>query len=381
MKIYNCNWSSLDNHLQQIQKQWMPELNNKMNSLFDWISWFMPDWDVINTLTNWRQIEHVESDLDDLGIQKTLTIRQDSFIVSFNYNQPNLEVNSNDSSLIIQNMITGSNYYWETNENNVWNSFENNILTIHDGTISASQDSYICFDVAPLEYKQGFYNITTDVGVLICADSNSDKYFLLNKNIPTGYYIEEIETSVYMIYDSYGIPVVISDSVLKNLPIGFSCIYNFQQTDDIKIIDENKKRIDNYLIWPLGNGGFYLWNNSFKWQTEYFANDYNEYANKIFINITPDALRYYAEKTIPLGYTTIELVTTEISTPTCVQNLYWVEDNTIVPYLEYNGEEIIFDSEHSIEYFSNDSKCRQNRLKVKLNTVNPFSDNLKLKVF
>ena len=71
-----------------------------------------------------------------------------------------------------------------------------------------------------------------------------------------------------------------------NFPSGYVCILNKQPVGLNNDKNSIKNDLSNYLITPIGNGGYYnIWWNNDILQADYVANELNNFSNKITINL------------------------------------------------------------------------------------------------
>jgi len=79
-----------------------------------------------------------------------------------------------------------------------------------------------------------------------------------------------------------------------NFPAGYACLSNYQPAGEVDDTSSTSKRnLSSYLIYPLGNGGYYQWNyiNSIL-SANYYENKLGQLSNVSVINLSLMPLRY-----------------------------------------------------------------------------------------
>lgn len=430
MKIYNFNYTTLP--WKRIQHQDFPLLNKKIISLFDWMSWYQPDWDIINSVNNWRHGEELSTDLSQIPsleypFKKQITLRinnqtktvdlfdvteleylqgfyndsinnsgilvyhKDSAASYWNEYIAQTESTATYSELIniaqvataanlntpffIHNVRTGGYFveHLEDNENLRAALAECNLRGYQDvALVSTTEDlesSFACY----FEDNSYFYvfvplddpNYDT---VIACYRGDAvfnNIYHGVRGTILEGCTIKR-SGDIYIIDSSEGgnKDKVTFDNV-SSLPTGYCCISKWQQEGLSDAANIKQYRIDNYYIWPLGNGGFYSNRSGVNESImNYLQNDYEKFVNKTYINFLTDIPRYIVDPSIEVfdqgtivkdlnSYSIFALESNNQS------RIYWLGEDTIIPYVYLDStpedsntfyqEEVFFDSFYSLD--------------------------------
>lgn len=96
---------------------------------------------------------------------------------------------------------------------------------------------------------------------------------------------ESYEPDIYGENDIFSVKDINTVSYM-NFPVGYICILNKQPVGANNEQNPIKNNLSNYLIAPMGNGGYYdiWWNNNIL-QADYKANELNNFSNKLTINL------------------------------------------------------------------------------------------------
>lgn len=141
-----------------------------------------------------------------------------------------------------------------------------------------------------------------------------------------------------------------------NFPSGYICILNKQPTGANNEQNPIKNNLSNYLIAPIGNGGYYdiWWNNSVL-QANYKANELNNFSSKLTINLAQncryinpsnDTFSFTGEKlnvTIPNWYIDNDKVKPQLSDK--YKNI-WTGQEDLIAQLHFGGEKIFADVQY-----------------------------------
>lgn len=368
MKIYNCNFTNIP--FQYLVKKEFPFFNQKVQTLYDWINWFTPDWDIINSTDNWRILYNMKTDLTEIPedrFSNTVTNPYHSIgnFLFFGYNE---EYNFDIFDVTDLEQLQG--FYNDSNLGRkgilVYRG-EEKIISLSPSSYKISK--YCCLYGTLLENYRIF------------------QYVIDGPSTTTYYTIEEFKGTIENEgeYIEWWEPV---DGITpKNcgfFEIGFCCICNWQRENCSEEGREKQYHLNNYFTWPLGNGSFYDFSVTEKLIATYVRNDYEVYANATLFNIFECYPRYYlVNKQFPLSHIYKEYNSYQIKTGTSL----WLNDNAIIPFTftdtETNGqhfqEEIIFDSTFSFNYDSIDNvKVSTLGFDIKRRNLIP---NLKIDVF
>ena len=175
--------------------------------------------------------------------------------------------------------------------------------------------------------------------VTMSYDAENKTY---QKNIKTaGDYIltEKIDFSNYM-----------------NFPSGYICILNKQPTGLNNEQNPIKNNLANYLIAPMGNGGYYdIWWNNNNLQADYTANELNNFSNKLTINLAQNcrylnpSYKVFSFKNNNLNITipnwVIDNTKTEPQLVDRYQNI-WTGQEDIVAQTYFNNEKVFADVQY-----------------------------------
>lgn len=195
------------------------------------------------------------------------------------------------------------------------------------------------FFPAHLQLHQGFYN-NSNYGDALLGYWDGDYIYPISQNTFTPFKSDE---SVQV--ESY------------DFPSGYSCIMNKLSAGKNDPENIYKRNIDNYLIYPLGNGSFFTLHTYQKdLLAKYRRNDMDGFINQIIINLS-SSLRYFLHKTNNTSidnsgsWTSLNYYE-EDSDPhyiADIDNNLWTGDEDIVPEIYSNNNELIIcDSKHQI---------------------------------
>lgn len=141
-----------------------------------------------------------------------------------------------------------------------------------------------------------------------------------------------------------------------NFPTGYICILNKQPTGANNERNPIKNNLSNYLIAPMGNGGYYdiWWNNNIL-QADYNANELNNFSNKLTINLAQNC-RYINPSnntfsftgkqlnvTIPNWYIDNNKVKPQLSDK---HNNIWTGQEDLIAQTYFNGEKMFTDVQY-----------------------------------
>lgn len=216
-------------------------LNTQTQSIYNYLYYLNPDYKIINS-PNWKD-PWTEEDLIDKGFQKLIIVR----IPTKRWDD-----------------IAGE---W------VIDYIEQNVMA---------------FFPAKLTYRQGFLNLQdTDVSLLLYTkEEDSDHYvYLLDTHDKLAW--EELSEGTYYI-------TMPNNYQLNDIfPSGYCCISNVQPTGEDNEFADIKHNLSSYLIYPLGNGGFYNWdfyNTSLN--ASFRANELANLSNTNILNFSLSTLRF-----------------------------------------------------------------------------------------
>lgn len=143
-----------------------------------------------------------------------------------------------------------------------------------------------------------------------------------------------------------------------NFPSGYVCILNKQPAGVNNEQNSIKNNLSNYLIAPMGNGGYYdiWWNNNIL-QANYKANELNNFSSKLTINLAQncryvnpsnDTFSFTGEQlnvTIPNWYIDNETVKPQL----CDKHKnIWTGQEDLIAQPHFNGEKIFADMQYDL---------------------------------
>ena len=175
------------------------------------------------------------------------------------------------------------------------------------------------------------------VDFISCYNDNANQYYIFNDSLN----------------DYYILSTIIKEDLKYDFPSGFLCMLNKQPTGENIETNIYKLDLQNYLIAPVGNGGYYdiYWNNQDLCAT-YYANELGNFTNQISINLAqncrylnPDiSLFQFASKT-----TSINIGNWQRSKAclTDKEGNIWTGHQSLIGQLYFEGEPILTDVEHN----------------------------------
>ena len=304
MKIINFNRRDkadntglLDTYIDW-NKQYCYDLSRKITSLYDYMMWNYPEYLIFNAPNSL-------SDLDDFEPYKSL--------VDVNV-EPRL-VQPYEKHIQIQNATTLT---WENKS-----IFFPSRLNFHQGFYNQSThgDGYLvelsdwqrgdkkCYHVSGFYYlypidvdkyrwiKYKIINVSSEEPIYLDAAFNTlygqlrdslkwvklNQYtdYDLNVDVDDKYKLTIKEPNKYL-----AIELGYYEDAPINFPAGYICILNKQPIGENNEQNPIKNNLSNYLIAPMGNGGYYdiWWNNNIL-QADYKANELNNFSSKLTINL------------------------------------------------------------------------------------------------
>lgn len=258
MKFVNLNHKQNLKTFHAWNKQYCHDLNRQINSLYDFINWNNPQYVVFN---------------------------------SPYFQNLNIEMSKYEKDIV----LTINRY--------------NQMLRRWDSVIDSV--SKTVFMAAKLNFHQGFYNQSNVGDGFIClpikylTTENNKPVWVVPKNTVLEYvfiettnnevfafgkdswmHVVDLETEFYDYYQSTG-PLPSGKFYLAySFPNGYICILNKQPNDGNNEYSDVKVDIKNYLIAPMGNGGYYnlMFNNNHLYG-DYVANKFDSFSNSTIINL------------------------------------------------------------------------------------------------
>lgn len=147
-----------------------------------------------------------------------------------------------------------------------------------------------------------------------------------------------------------------------NFPAGYVCISNVQPADEKDDTTSIAKRnFANYLICPLGNGGYYAWNAlSNNLTAKYYENEFGHFTNQSIFNLSFFPLRYnnfnyYANNWSGINYSLIAY-SNDLSTITIgdLNGNIWNGTKLIQPYTTLKTNNMVHEEIFTDTLFSFD---------------------------
>lgn len=469
MRIHNTNFNPTTIPYQAWRNTWLPLFHKQVQSLYDWLTWYNPDWDVINSITNWRNnIPGMSTDLTQIPSVDTpfkntiqLEIQQEVYTVDL-FDVTELEAlqgfyndSINNSGVLVYRPVHNS--YWDEYiiQTRVDAQYDEIIEVAREATTYLGGTPQFFhnvgttnFYVNELQDDNNFRNALNSclfIGIIdtanpdIVSTADLEDSLACNFSNPNYFYVfvfdEESDTTIrcyrgltetkpytgirgtilenlllsynettqhWEITDPEhtGSEAAISRVTYNNissLPTGFCCIAKWQPTGRDATTNYKHYTLDNYYIWPLGNGGFYsIQTNSNKMIANYLRNDYEKFINRNYFQIFEGTARYYVEPSqanIVESQSVKSLNSYSILFPVgnILKTNYWLGDQTLVPYTYQETterissttwimpDEVFFDSSFKYDTEAINSTL-VNTFTYYLNTQNPWN-NLKIGVF
>lgn len=187
------------------------------------------------------------------------------------------------------------------------------------------------------------------------------KWVLEKILINVDYYLDSCTMTFYEpdIYDEDDIFSIedIDIAPYMNFPAGYICILNKQPTGENNEQNPTKNNLSNYLIVPMGNGGYYdiWWNNNIL-QADYKANELNNFSSKLTINLahncryinpSNDTFSFTGQQfnvTIPNWYIDNDKVNPQLSDK---HDNIWTGQEDLIAQSYFNGEKIFADIQYN----------------------------------
>lgn len=345
MKIVNMN--SITKPWTVWNKTYCQDINNKITSLYDYIIWNYPEYLIFNSPTKLYKTSIFEpyKSLSDAEVESRLDNHPYEYIVTMIVKPANAQTTKNQK--------------------------------------------YSLFIPTRLNYHQGFYNQSNDGDGVLCAkiadevfmslsvDENEDTQAFI-KNADSTYSIYGAKYTTNSSYDDYNqcyywdgttwqytsSTTDLEDAIMclyiyeqeyelkLNFLSGYVCICNKQVTGKASENNLDRFNLNSYLIAPMGNGGYYdmYWNSSI-FETNFKANDFNNFSNKITINLATNC-RYInpAPTTTLNSYNTlvIDNIVEDTLQLTDAHNNLWTGQQDLVGYMiTIDGEQIFADVQYS----------------------------------
>lgn len=154
-----------------------------------------------------------------------------------------------------------------------------------------------------------------------------------------------------------------------NFPAGYICILNKQPIGENNEQNPIKNNLSNYLIAPMGNGGYYdIWWNNNVLQADYKANELNNFSRKLTINLAQNC-RYINPSNDTFSFSSTNLLSITIPNwnidnekvkPQLSDkyNNIWTGQEDLVAQPYFNGEKMFTD----IQYESYRSVIKQQNI-------------------
>lgn len=187
------------------------------------------------------------------------------------------------------------------------------------------------------------------------------KWILEKTLIKVNSYLNSSYTVTFYEPDIYGENDIFSAEDINiasymNFPAGYICILNKQPTGVNNEQNPIKNNLSNYLIAPMGNGGYYdiWWNNNIL-QADYKANELNNFSNKLTINLAQncryinpsnDIFSFTGQQlniTIPNWHIDNDRVKPQLSDK---HNNIWTGQEDLVAQPYFNGEKMFADIQY-----------------------------------
>ena len=141
-----------------------------------------------------------------------------------------------------------------------------------------------------------------------------------------------------------------------NFPSGYICVLNKQPTGLNNEQNPIKNDLSNYLIAPMGNGGYYdIWWNNNVLQADYKANELNNFSSKITINLAQNC-RYINPSNDTFSFTKQKLNVTILNWHinndevkpqlSDKHNNIWTGQEDLVAQPYFNGEKMFTDIQY-----------------------------------
>ena len=296
MKIININrqsynlWNSWHNEIKL--------LHNKINAIYDYIYYTNPHFVIYNAAT---RPSNAIIDLEESGLVQTIT--QDNQVYAFflasalRYRQGFENIINSDYGILCY-----------ADENNNWIPLDNDSAKakwFHNYVFGEYLASYLMEDVVRIDLGE-------DSADLLCYDNWSNITTFKRWNDSRGDWVtiqpRDIQINsnnhIYVDFNSataLDIQVIVNGLALNrplsyfvNFPAGYACFFNQQITGEPDSLSSELKRyLNNYLIFPLGNGGYYNYNflNSVL-QSKYYENKLGQLSTQSVVNLSLFPLRY-----------------------------------------------------------------------------------------
>ena len=198
------------------------------------------------------------------------------------------------------------------------------------------------FFPAHLQLHQGFYNDSIYGDALLGYWDEQNMIFPITKGAFDPFqYSENIEISIHN-YD---------------FPSGYCCVANILPSGENNPQNFKKWNINNYLIYPLGNGSFFTLHTYQKdLLAKYRRNDMDGFINQVIINLS-SSLRYFLHKANNSidssgSWSSLNYYYEKDNNPYYIANInnnLWTGGADIVPEIYSSDNELIIcDSKHQI---------------------------------
>lgn len=220
-----------------------------------------------------------------------------------------------------------------------------------------------CLLVHKTHYTQyGYTELTYETSRIKSLTTIDQTIYIATQNKDNIYDVATYEPGTY---DNLVQEADVDIASYINFPSGYICVLNKQPTGINNEQNPIKNNLSNYLIAPMGNGGYYdmWWNNNIL-QADYKANELNNFSNKITINLAQNC-RYInpsndfsftkeqqTNVTIPNWYIDNDEVKPQLSDK---HNNIWTGQEDLVAQSYFNGEKIFTE----IQYDSFGSVIKQ----------------------